>query len=234
MLPQLLLLVAQAQRGLAPSSGIGVSGPPATFRCSAGLTIPNSNRASATFACSSSARPGAECKYTCDPGHLRIGRHVCQNYSTMGVPVIDRAFFGGRCERLCGASVKEWSCAAPLVPVRMNASDAGGACLSTTCLSRTEALERLARGNYEVWRRGRHNRTGMYTDHVNPLLSHDGQQWLQASADGAGPGLAIECVAASLGYISLDEAAQRVLLTLHSFAGATPGFHDPRNEAEIN
>jgi hypothetical protein len=112
----------------------------------------------------------------------------------------------------------------------MNASDAAGPCLSTTCLSRTEALERLARGNYEVWRRGRHNRTGMYTDHVNPLLSHDAQQWLQASADGAGPGLAIECVAASLGYISLDEAAQRVLLTLHSFAGATPGFHDARNE----
>ena len=119
-----------------------------------------------------------------------------------------------------------------MAQVRLNASEAGGPrpCLSTTCLAPMEALARLARGNYEVWKLGRHNRTGMYIDHVNPLVPHAQQQWAEASADGAGPGLAMECVAASLGYVSLEEAAQRVLLTLRSFAGLTPGFNDTRNQ----
>ncbi len=51
-----------------------------------------------------------------------------------------------------------------------------------------------------------------------------------ASADGAGPGLAIECVAAALGFVTLEEAAARVLLTLRSFAGLAPGFRDARNQ----
>ena len=93
-----------------------------------------------------------------------------------------------------------------------------------------QALGRLARGNYEVWKLGRHNRTGMYIDHVNPLVPHAQQQWIEASADAAGPGLAMECVAAALGFISIEEAAERVLLTLRSFAGLTPGFNDPRNQ----
>jgi hypothetical protein len=208
-----------------------------SFSCSRGLTIANSNRTAAD-ACAAGVA-GDECGFACDPGYLAIGRHVCQNYSTMGVAVINQAFFGGRCEKLCGRSAAEWSCAAGLVPVRLNTTSSsssssssgdGAACLSTTCLSPAEALRRLARGNWEVWRLGRHNRTGMYIDHVNPLLPYEQQQWTMASADSAGPGLAMECVAAALGYISPAEAASRVLLTLHSFAGLTPGFHDTRNQ----
>jgi hypothetical protein len=66
-------------------------------------------------------------------------------------------------------------------------------------------------------------------DHVDPLLPYEQQTWTIASADSAGPGLAMECVAAALGYQSLEGAASRVLLTLQSFAGLTPDFHDPRN-----
>ena len=196
------------------------------FRCTRGTTISFSNRSSTATGCDGVA--GDECAYSCNDGYLAIGRHVCQSYSTMGEAVIAQAFFGGRCDRLCGPA-SGWACANDLVPVRLNASDATGPCLTTTCVSKGTALERLARGNYEVWRRGRHNRTGMYTDHVNPLLGHDDQEWVQASADGAGPGLATECVAAALGYITMESAAQRILLTLRSFAGQTPGFRDPRN-----
>ena len=128
------------------------------------------------------------------------------------VAVIEAAYFGGRCEKLCGASPSDWSCAAGLTPVRLNASGADGApCLSTTCLPPTEALFKLARGNYEVWRLGRHNRTGMYIDHVDPLLPYASQQWTMASADGAGPGLAIECVAAALGLFEPSTGRQALL-----------------------
>ena len=41
-----------------------------------------------------------------------------------------------------------------MAQVRLNASEAGGPCLSTTCLAPMEALARLARGNYEVWKLG--------------------------------------------------------------------------------
>lgn len=201
---------------------------PLSFRCDRGTIIPFSNRSSAASACDGVA--GEECAYRCDAGYLAVGRHVCQNYSTMGQAVIDQSFFGGRCDRLCGPANGSQCPNELLVPVRLNASDSAGPCLVTSCVSKGTAFDRLARGNYEVWRRGRHNRTGMYTDHVNPLLGHDKQEFAMASADSAGPGLAMECVAAALGYITLEEAAQRVLLTLRSFAGQTPGFRDPRNE----
>ena len=47
------------------------------------------------------------------------------------------------------------------MPLRVNASDAGGPCLKTTCLSEDAALRNLARGNYEVWQRARHPATGI-------------------------------------------------------------------------
>ena len=210
-----------------------ISSPPpdariaAEFVCSAG-TIANSNRSATVAACA--GVEGDECHYACDPGYLAIGRHVCQNYSTMGVSVIDKTFFGGRCIRLCGATAANWSCKPGLVPVRLSVSDHGSLCLSTTCLPPMEALRRLTRGNWEVWKLGRVEATGMYIDHVNPLVSKAKQQVAQASTDGSGPGLAMECVAASLGYQTLPEAATRVLVTLQSFANKTAGFHVPRNE----
>jgi len=228
LLPPLLLALLSTPHPSSATSGRSGAAPGA-FRCARGTAIPHSSR-SAAAPCPEGAA-GAECAYSCDAGYLAVGRHVCQSYSTMGVAVIEAAYFGGRCEKLCGASPSDWSCAAGLTPVRLNASGADGApCLSTTCLPPTEALFRLARGNYEVWRLGRHNRTGMYIDHVDPLLPYASQQWTMASADGAGPGLAIECVAAALGFITLEEAAARVLLTLRSFAGLTPGFRDARNQ----
>ena len=206
----------------------GTTASHATYRCTAGATIPHSSRAAPSSACPPSSA-GDECTFTCDAGFLAIGRHVCQSYSTMGVAVIDQAFFGGRCDKLCGTSAKDWSCGSGLVPVRVNATAGDSACLKTTCLAPMEALQRLARGNWEVWKLGRYNPTGMYIDHVDPLVGHAEQQSTMASADSAGPGLAIECIAASLGYQTLEEAAAKVLLTLQSFAGETAGFADPRN-----
>eukprot|EP01051_Picozoa_sp_SAG22_P002816 SAG22_NODE_129_length_18679_cov_40.656028_15_plen_620_part_00 len=198
------------------------------FNCTSGITIANSDRATAAASCPSPAAAGTECAYACDPGYLPIGRHVCQNYSTMGMAVIDQAFFGGRCEKLCGGAVAAGcGSGSSLVPVRMNTSTG---CLSTTCLPPAEALGRLARGNYEVWKLGRNRRTGMYFDHVDPALRYELQPSRNmASADSAGPGLAIECVAAALGYTTVAEAAARVLLTLRSFAGKTARFADSRN-----
>eukprot|EP01047_Picozoa_sp_COSAG01_P019855 COSAG01_NODE_1116_length_11642_cov_7.561899_10_plen_298_part_00 len=226
----MMLAVALASAALSSPGGADGAAP---FSCGGdGTTIPHSNRSTAATACV--GVQGSECAYECEAGYLRIGRHVCQNYSTMGVNVIHATFFGGRCEKLCGATAADWSCGGALVPVRHNSSgggaDGSSPCLNTTCLTPTEALTRLARGNYDVWRLGRHNRTGMYIDHVNPLLTHAQQQWNMASADSAGPGLAVECVAAALGLVSLELAAERVLLTLRSFSGLTPGFVDMRND----
>ena len=149
---------------LLPATSSSLYAAAATFHCSQGTTIAHSDRAISVAACPS-GNEGDECSYRCDPGFLPIGRHVCQNYSTMGVTVIDEAFFGGRCDKLCGANSSQWSCSGGLVPVRLNASEPadGGviSCLSTTCLSPVEALQRLARGNWEVWKLGRHNQTGM-------------------------------------------------------------------------
>ena len=98
-----LLFVAAVSAALASPSG------GASFHCSAGGTIPHSNRTAPAAACTGAE--GDECQYACDPGYLAIGRHVCQSYSTMGVRVIDEAFFGGRCDRLCGSTAADWSCA---------------------------------------------------------------------------------------------------------------------------
>ena len=191
--------------------------------------IAHSNRSNAATACQGAE--GDECNYTCDAGYLAIGRHVCQSYSVAGLLMINQSFSGGRCVKLCGSSPASWSCKPGLVPVRVNISGADSLpCLSTSCYTPMEALTKLTRGNWEVWKLGRNNRTGMYIDHVNPLVPKAAQQEGMASTDGAGPGLAMECVAAALGYQSKEEAASRVLVTLQSLTNRTAGFFIPRNE----
>ena len=93
-----------------------------------------------------------------------------------------------------------------------------------------KALAKLTRGNWEVWKLGRDDRTGMYIDHVNPLVPKSAQQVGMASTDGSGPSLAMECVAAALGYQSKEMAASRVLVTLQSLANRKARFFKPRNE----
>lgn len=192
------------------------------FSCTPGI-ISNSNRSTTASACV--GHENDECPYECDDGYLGIGRHVCQSYSTMNKLVLDRVFFGGRCVPFCQG--ERHQCDDGLKPVRINSTSADGPCLKTRCYTTDDALRLLARGNWEVWQRGRYDITGMYIDHVNPLVLV--QDTAMASTDGSGPGLAMECVAASLGYQTLAEAAARVLLTLRSFANQTAGFAIPRN-----
>ena len=66
-----------------------------------------------------------------------------------------------------------------------------------------------------MFRLARHPRTGLYRDHVDPRFSPSNQTTV-ASTDGTGVGIVAECVAAALGYISLNEAATRVLLSLQA------------------
>ena len=73
-----------------PMCDVGVSG----------ATIANSNRTGDSL-CLTPANEGNECDYTCDAGYIKIGKHVCQNYETQGSVVIDKNYFGGRCQRLC-------------------------------------------------------------------------------------------------------------------------------------
>jgi len=73
----------------------------------------------------------------------------------------------------------------------------------------------------------RNSRTGIYVDNVNLI---DGAiPWAMGGADMTGLGLAFECVAQALGWQSMIEAQDRVLLTLRSLAGKTPGFNITRN-----
>ena len=205
---------------------VGASAP---FRCASGNMITHSNRSNPATACQ--GVEGDECSYICDAGYLAIGRHVCQSYTVAGLLMINQSFSGGRCAKLCGASPASWSCKAGLVPVRVNISGADSLpCLSTSCYTPMEALAKLTRGNWEVWKLGRDNRTGMYIDHVNPLVPKSAQQVGMASTDGSGPSLAMECVAAALGYQSKEMAASRVLVTLQSLANRKARFFKPRNE----
>ena len=48
------------------------------------------------------------------------------------------------------------------------------------------------------------------------------------STDGTGIGVAAECVAAGLGFVSVAEAQERVTLTLRALAGELPGWSLPR------
>ena len=185
--------------------------------CTAGATIAHSN---ITAAAPCVGAEGDECTFACDAGFVRVGRHACQSYTTKsGVAVLDREWFGGRCERLCPGSAAP--CPAGTVPVRANDTVAG--CFDTTCLAPDAALRRLARGAYAVWRKGRHAATGIYSGSVDPSAPAS-QQSDQAHIGINGVGLMFECVAAELGWITTAEAAARVNLTLTALAGELPGF----------
>jgi hypothetical protein len=203
--------------GLAVLCVLAVS-PATAFECNR-AAIPHSNRTGSSK-CSGSA--GDECAFACDPGYLGFGRHVCQDYTTKkGDHFIRQSFFGGRCDRLC-APVPA-ACAAGLTPVRTNTTDRSGPCLSTTCLPPDEALKRLGRGAYELWRLGRADTTGVYAGSVNPSTNAASQSD-QAHIGINGVGLMFECVAAELGWITHQEAQLRINLTLSALASELDGF----------
>ena len=131
-----------------------------TFRCRDG-TIPHSN-ITTTSPCV--GVDGDACYFRCDAGYLAIGRHVCQSYTTkQGRKVIHKEFFGGRCERLCEGTSS--TCSNGFIAVRNNVTSGNknAPCFATVCLPEDEALRRLARGSYALWRKGRLNTTGIYS-----------------------------------------------------------------------
>jgi hypothetical protein len=169
---------------------------------------------------------GDECAFSCDHGYVAIGRHVCQTYAAGGTTFINSSYFGGRCERLCSGAP---TCSASEAAIRVNTTDPLGACFSTRCLSSADAaLRKLARGNVEVWRRARHNTSGLYMDGVNLVDAH----WTttRASTGVTGLGLMMEVVAHALGWQKLVALEERVTLTLRTLIGRTPGVAIPRDD----
>ena len=131
-----------------------------TFRCKNG-TIPHSN-VTAMSPCV--GVDGDACYFQCNAGYLAIGRHVCQSYTTKkGRKVIHKEFFGGRCERLCKEEPS--TCSDGFIAVRNNVTSGNknAPCFATVCLPEDEALKRLARGSYAVWRKARLSTTGIYS-----------------------------------------------------------------------
>lgn len=183
-----------------------------TSICTEASVIPNSNR-TAEHPCFADSI-GAECSYSCDPGYISIGRHVCQTIKIQGKTWKENAFFGGSCNRLCPSTAQ--ACLEGQVPVRTNISDDQGPCLQTTCMTPDQAFRNLARGNYELWRLARDERTGCYYDNVN-LDSPNGTQ-LIAGSDMTGIGLIMECIADKMGWISRTEFISRVNLTMSALA----------------
>ena len=195
---------------------------PATI-CIGGLQIAHSNR-NVHYPCAGSL--GDECAFSCDHGYVAIGRHVCQTYAAGGTTFINSSYFGGRCERLCSGAP---TCSASEAAIRVNTTDPLGACFSTRCLSSADAaLRKLARGNVEVWRRARHNTSGLYMDGVNLVDAH----WTttRASTGVTGLGLMMEVVAHALGWQKLVALEERVTLTLRTLIGRTPGVAIPRDD----
>jgi len=190
-----------------------------TVLCSTGLTIPNSNRANQTPC--NPGHPGDECAYKCNDGFIAIGRHAYQTYETQGINVINHSFFGGRCDRLCATTAKQ--CPQGTVPVRHNTTDSQGPCLETVCMTQDHALRTVARGAYEIFRHGRAPSSGMYTN-----VRFNGQQIQRAGPAGSeytGLGIIGECIADAMGWISRQEAQDRILLTLRAVTNRVPGFH---------
>ena len=208
--------------------------PSAQPELCASSTIAHSDRSTPATACVGGV--GAECAFTCDAGFLRVGRHVCQSYRILdrhdapstGLLVLNRTFFGGRCDRLCSPKLQQ--CRPGEAAVRHNSSDSDGPCLATVCEpSADAALRRLARGNYEVWRRARNPATGVYAGSVN-LEAPASERQAPAISDVTGIGLTMETVALSMGWINRTEAQRRVEQTLAALAGDLPGFAIPRNK----
>jgi len=190
--------------------------------CDAGREIPFSSRkpGSECFA----DKLGDECSYECDTGYIAVGRHVCQTITIQGQIWKDKSFFGGNCYRLCPDTSSP--CPEGQVPLRVNTSDAEGACMHTTCLTPDDAFRNVARGNYELWRRARGNRSGCYSDSVD--LTSDKPKPLGGS-DMTGLGLIMECIAVSMGWISRKEFLDRTNQTLSALAGQLgPGWNFTR------
>ncbi|CAE8641947.1 unnamed protein product [Polarella glacialis] len=192
--------------------------------CTSGAEIPDSNR-TGTDACFATQH-GDECVYQCNGGYIPVGRHVCQTIIIRGKTWKENLFFGGECYRLCSDS------AAPCpvnkaTPIRVNSFDEEGNCLRTKCMhSADEALRNLARGNYEVWRLGRANPSGMYQDSVNLNAPMDNSSKV-GGLDMTGIGLIMECVADAMGWISREEFVSRVgetLLSLDLISHAKDGW----------
>lgn len=189
-------------------------------------TIPHSNRQEKAPC---NGHEGHECIYTCDPGYQHVGRHVCQSYRTReGHVAIDHSFFGGRCQRLCGGRAAQQCKEAGDVPVRWNSSDSDGPCLVTQCFQPDDALRRLARGAYGLWRLGRSSDTGIYSGYTVPAAAASSQSE-KAHIGANGLGLISECIAAEMGWVDLEAAARRVKLTMSALAGELPGFNLSRS-----
>ena len=189
----------------------------------AGTSVPHSDRTSESPCV---GRIGDECAYNCDAGYIRIGRHVCQTYTQGGSTIINRSFFGGRCDRLCAATASP--CPSGSVPTRVNRSDSDGPCLRTTCATPDMTLRKLARSNYELWQLARNNATGIYLASV--VLDGDRpQNYAQGSTAQSGLGMITDCIAAAMGWITQDQAQTRILQTLGSLSGQRPGFRLAQN-----
>jgi len=194
----------------------------------AAATIPHA----ATKACNGHAPLGTECTYSCAEGFLRIGRHVCQDYSTMQSAqhnssiVFDHQYGGGRCARLCKArSGHPRECAAEAdLSVRVNTTDADGVCFETTCYSQDAALRKLARGAYATWALIRDTKTGIYLGSADPAAAADAQGTDQAHIGINGVALIFECVAAEMGWQTRAQAQARITLSMSALAGELDGF----------
>ena len=153
-------------------------------------TIPFSNRSNQAAACRESAE-GTECFFSCDPGYIPLGRHVCQWHDPKWV--VDNSnhtdaqhnargwaaqagrhqhiFWGGRCEPLCSGMQ---SCPGNQSPRRYKKSamfadtPANEDCMITECFpSHAENLENLARGVFDVMSMARDEQSGMYYNSIN-------------------------------------------------------------------
>ena len=177
-----------------------------------GTTIPGSSDRTASSPCPAGAL-GTECPFQCDEGFLKIGRHVCQSYTTAkGQVVLDHAFFGGRCEKLCQGSPS--TCPAGSVPIRYNTTSSTSSCFATECAaSQDEALRRVVRGSYELFALGRDPATGIYSGTVDATAPASAQMD-RAHIGVNGLGMMSECIAAELGFQTVEEAGKRVNLTL--------------------
>lgn len=191
------------------------------------------------------------CDYQCQAGYIAIGRHVCQRYEVGSAVFINNSFFGGSCQRLCTTTIQ--TCEAPQATIRANATDEAGPCFATRCVSDGDAaLFNLLRGNLELWRQARSDKSGFYKDSVNiidpntptaaelaePRTIESPTQELrvaveagnsQAATGVTGLGLMTEVVALALGLQSMSDTIARVRLTLRSLVGKTPGVSVPRD-----
>lgn len=208
------VLLSALEKYLSPPPSLSPSAA-ATTTCLSPAIIPHSNTTTGS-PCAGGVPLGTECPYECLPGFIPLGRHVCQSYTTAsGVQVLAGVYWGGRCEPLCPTSP---TCTHGTTPVRVNTT---GGCLATQCLPQDEALMRLARGAYGIWRLARDGTTGIYSDSVNLGVQ---QQSDRGHIGVNGLGVMFECVAVEMGWITWEEGATRVNLTLSSLAGLTPGF----------